>query len=99
METDKVKTEERHPGGQPPMYATVEELQNKVQEYFNSVKPKVTPAKEEGEEDEIKYEEPVTVSGLAYFLGFESRQSLYDYEKRSEFSYIVKRARLRIEFG
>jgi len=37
------------------------------------------------------------VSGLAYFLGFESRQSLYDYEKRSEFSYIIKRARLRIE--
>lgn len=38
-----------------------------------------------------------TVSGLAYFLGFESRQSLYDYEKNSEFSYIIKRAKLLIE--
>ena len=39
-----------------------------------------------------------TLTGLAYELGFESRQSMYDYEKRSEdFSYTIKRARLRIE--
>jgi hypothetical protein len=37
------------------------------------------------------------ISGLAYHLGFESRQSFYDYEKREGFSYSVKRARLRIE--
>ena len=42
-------------------------------------------------------EKPVTISGLAYFLGFESRQSFYDYEKDSEFSYTIKRARLFIE--
>lgn len=39
----------------------------------------------------------ITICGLAYFLGFESRQSFYDYEKRPEFSYIIKRARLKIE--
>lgn len=39
----------------------------------------------------------VTISGLAYALGFESRQSFYDYEKRDVFSYTVKRARLFIE--
>lgn len=39
----------------------------------------------------------ITLTGLAYDLGFESRQSLYDYEKREEFSYIIKRARLFIE--
>jgi hypothetical protein len=38
-----------------------------------------------------------TITGLALWLGFESRQSLYDYEKVDQFSYIVKRARLRIE--
>jgi hypothetical protein len=38
-----------------------------------------------------------TICGLAYYLGFESRQSFYDYEKRVEFSYTIKRARLRIE--
>lgn len=38
-----------------------------------------------------------TVTGLALDLGFESRQSLYDYEKRDEFSYIIKRAKMEIE--
>lgn len=36
-------------------------------------------------------------SGLAYYLGFSSRQSLLDYAKRPEFSYVVKRAHLRLE--
>ena len=40
-----------------------------------------------------------TITGLAYHLGFESRQSFYDYEKDGEFSYTLKRARLRIEMG
>jgi len=36
-----------------------------------------------------------TLSGCALFLGFASRQSMYDYEKRSpEFSYIINRFRL-----
>jgi DNA-packaging protein gp3 len=41
----------------------------------------------------------VTITGLALHLGFESRQSFYDYEQKPEFSYIVKRARLRVEMG
>lgn len=41
--------------------------------------------------------EPATITGLCYYLGFESRQSFYDYEKREAFSYTIKRARLRIE--
>jgi len=39
----------------------------------------------------------ITISGLAYHLGFESRQSFYDYEVKPEFSYTIKRARLFIE--
>lgn len=42
-------------------------------------------------------EEKYTITGLAYHLGFESRQSFYDYEKDGRFSYTIKRARLRIE--
>jgi hypothetical protein len=38
-----------------------------------------------------------TITGLALWLGFESRQSFYDYEKEGEFSYTIKKARLRIE--
>lgn len=40
-----------------------------------------------------------TITRLCYNLGFESRQSFYDYEKREGFSYIVKRLRLWIESG
>jgi hypothetical protein len=43
-----------------------------------------------------KHEKP-TITGLALFLGFESRQSLYDYEKNSDYSFIVKRARTMVE--
>lgn len=38
-----------------------------------------------------------TVSGLCYFLGFEDRHALAEYEKREEFTATVKKARMRIE--
>ena len=41
--------------------------------------------------------ENVTIPGIAFHLGFESRQSFYDYEKNEIFSYSIKRARLQIE--
>lgn len=39
----------------------------------------------------------VTITGLALFLGFESRQSLYDYAEQEQFSYIIKRAKFKVE--
>ena len=39
----------------------------------------------------------VTVSGLAYYLGFDSRFSMYDYKEKPEFTHIIKRASLFIE--
>jgi len=39
----------------------------------------------------------MTVTGLAMWLGFCDRQSLYDYEKREGFSCIIKAARLAVE--
>lgn len=39
----------------------------------------------------------ITITGLALFLGFESRQSFYDYEQKHDFAYIIKNARLRVE--
>ena len=44
-------------------------------------------------------EEDYTITGLALALGFDSRQSIYDYEKRDEFSYIIKRAKLFVEMS
>ena len=40
-----------------------------------------------------------TITGLCLHCGFESRQSFYDYEKKDEFSYTIKKARMMIEHG
>jgi len=38
-----------------------------------------------------------TITRMALALGFESRQSFYDYENKEGFSYIIKTARLYVE--
>ncbi len=68
--------------GRPPVFETAEEMQKLIDEYFILIK---------GEEGIL------TITGLCLHLGFESRQSFYDYEKKPLFSYTVKRARMMIE--
>lgn len=41
--------------------------------------------------------ENYTITGLALYLGFCSRQSFYDYSKKTEFCYMLKRASLFIQ--
>lgn len=81
-------------GGRPPKFESAEHLQTEIDNFFNSLKPrKVT-----SDDNEIEgWAIPATITGLALYLGFESRQSLYDYEKNEEFSYVIKNARLRVE--
>lgn len=45
----------------------------------------------------IRQPEVPSITGLAIYLGFESRQSLYDYSKKPEFAYSIKNALLKIE--
>lgn len=45
----------------------------------------------------VRPEQRPTWTGLALFLGFESRKSLHDYTKKEAFSYPIKRALLIIE--
>lgn len=40
---------------------------------------------------------PPTIAGLCYFLGFDDRHAMAEYETRPAFSATVKNARLRIE--
>jgi len=61
---------------------TADELEKKISFYWARIK---------------KTKEPPTITGLAYYLGFASRQSFYDYERRPEFTHTIQRARLRIE--
>lgn len=68
-------------GGRPPFFQTPAELDILIEKYFK----------------EHKEEKKYTISGLALALGFASRQSLYDYEAKLEFTYSIKRARFSIE--
>lgn len=66
--------------GQPPKYKDVESFQKKIDEYFDSIM-------ENGE-----YKRPPTVSGMAIYLGFVDRRSMYHYRDKDEFYHPVKRA-------
>jgi len=93
-------------GGRPPMYKTTEELMSMCDSYFEYIQgefhheTKLNP-KTGKEVKTIVWDrepEPATITGLALYLGFESRQSFYDYEKKNEFTYYIKRSRLKVEY-
>lgn len=98
-------------GGQPPIFATAEELSSAVDAYFVycegefhiEKKKKKNLSTNEMEMVEVqvwdRYPEPYTITGLTLFLGFAHRQSLSDYEEKAEYSDIIKRARTRVEHG
>lgn len=81
--------------GRPPIYENTEQLKEKIIKYFEDHLPQ--EIKDESGEGHLCYQRPITITGLCLYLGFESRQSFYDYEKNEVFSYIIKRARLVIE--
>lgn len=91
------------PAGRPPLFETAEAIEKKIDEYFVYIKGEWHEETLEVKGMPIvqkvwdRHSETPALTGLAYFLGFESRQSIYDYEKTGEFSYAIKRARLRIE--
>lgn len=64
-------------------YDTAEQLESAIENYWSWCKYN---------------EKPMTFAGLAYSLGFLSRQSLYEYSKREDgLSLPIKSALLRIE--
>lgn len=90
--------------GNVPKYKTPQEMEDKIVEYFKTCEPKLmTFTDGDGNEQPVMVkgepyykQEPPTKSGLALYLGFESRQSLWNYEKKKGFSYIIKRAKLAL---
>ena len=69
------------PNGRPPLYSDPEFLSEKIDQYFDKLEPGDIP----------------TIAELAFELGFASRNALWEYEKKPEFSDTIKKARLRIE--
>lgn len=88
--------------GRPPKYKSVDEIQEKIDAYFESCKGE--PIMVDGEPYLDKYGNPVlinaqppTVTGLALALGFTTRKSLLDYQGKAEFVNTITRAKMKIE--
>jgi len=68
--------------GRPPKYESDKVMVVKINEYFDGLL----------DEEQEEYIKRPTMTGLALYLGFASRQSMYDYVKQEDFSYIITRA-------
>jgi len=68
--------------GRPPKYESDKVMVVKINEYFDGLL----------DEEQEEYIKRPTMTGLALYLGFASRQSMYDYVKEEDFSYIITRA-------
>ena len=73
--------EEKHPGGRPLKYKTVEEMQEVIDRYFIQCD---------------KEKRPYTVTGLAMALDLD-RKALISYGDKEEFSYAIKKAKAKVE--
>ena len=67
----------KHPGGRPLKFKSVEELEKKIQEYFDKCR----------DEDDIP-----TIAELAVYLDT-SRQTLINYEEKEQFFDTIKKAK------
>ena len=90
-------------GGRPPFYKTKEELQEKIDAYFEECKGELLTDKDGipmtdkyGNELRIGVR-PLTITGLALALGFNSRQALLNYQAKEEFHDTIMRAKSRVE--
>lgn len=91
------------PMGKPPMYKTVDEIEEKIEKYFEDCKGyPLTDSK--GKQIFNKFGSPVfvdvhppTITGLALALGFASRQALLNYQAKPEFNDTITRAKARVE--
>lgn len=98
-------------GGQSPTYGTPEELAAQIEAYFTyclgefhqEEREETTGQGRKKKTTKVKVEvcdrepERPMITRLALFLGFSSRQSLFDYAKKLEFAYPIQRAKLVIE--
>ena len=89
--------------GRPPMYKTKEEIQEKIDAYFEECKGKVhhnpdgTVATDKYGIPVIVDAKPPTITGLALALGFTSRRALLNYQGKAEFVHTITRAKAKVE--
>lgn len=74
--------------GKPPIYSSPEDMELKINDFFDSLI-----------DEKQEYKKRPTITGLALYLGFDSRSTFYEYKKNIEYSYMLKRASLVIEMS
>lgn len=67
--------------GRKLLFKTAEELENRIEEYYKYCEEK---------------EKPLTMGGLALFLGV-ARQTIINYNNKEEYGHIIDKARSRVE--
>ena len=89
--------------GRPPFYNTVEEMQEKIDAYFEECKGRVLTddalgiVRDKNGIPIIVDVRPPTITGLALALGFNSRQALLNYQAKEEFHDTIMRAKAKVE--
>ena len=89
--------------GRPPKYKTKEEIQEKIDAYFESCKGELlydsdgNPMIDKWGNPIVVGAKPYTITGLALALGFTSRRALLNYQDKEEFVHTITRAKARVE--
>jgi hypothetical protein len=86
-----------------PIFTKSKELSNHIEAYFRYIEGEYRPEEKTHAEVNgqkkicLREPEPATITGLALFLGFNSRDAFDDYEKTGKFANTLKRGRLKVE--
>lgn len=97
------KAKEKAKVGRPPKYETKEEIQEKIDAYFDECKGEVlkdadgNPILDKWSNPVVIGARPLTITGLALSLGFNSRQALLNYQGKKEFNDTILRAKAQVE--
>lgn len=88
----------KNKGGRPLKIKTLEELQKKIDEYFEYCDNRLVQGYDNKTNEQFAYisPEPYTMSGLALSLGI-SRRTLINYKRRYGFFPTIKKAKRKVE--
>jgi hypothetical protein len=89
------------------LFDNIKALTDLIDAYFEYIegkyhlekKPPKKPADQTDTEQKVwdREPEPATITGLALFLGFNSKDEFNTYESKGKYASAIKRARLRVE--
>ncbi len=89
--------------GRPPKYKNKKDIEKLIEAYFESCESQPYTNKDgslvtdKAGRPVMRPAKPLTITGLALALGFNSRQSLLNYQDKPEFMDTITRAKAKIE--